>query len=274
MTATGPRPETARPADAGGPLVPITLELGPIRRLLVIDVADDPTYRALEPQVLDGPEGAGMVLLAYLHDGHVELFAEPHVQVDPSGYEGLGEGMLGIHHTEFEAARFEVTDDGLKVDVAFTAPNGRRVELRMHEHLTGPRDAIPVLAPVGGAFDSPAFFPFIWLPGLSFVPVRGTEVELRVDGETRTIPPLPLPLGGRRCLMARYDPDVMACELNPDGSRSCHALRRGRSAANGGTTSWTSSTSTGAQASPACRSAEVATRAARCWIRRCPTSAA
>ena len=217
MSDTGLGDAAEGPAGAGGLLVPITLKLGSIRRLLVIDVDDDPTYRTLEPQVLDGPDG-GVALLAYRHDGHVELYAEPHVRVDPAGYDGLGKGLLGIHHTEFRAARFEVTDDGLKVDVAFTAPNGRRIDLRMHEHLSGPRDGFPVLAPVGGSFDSPAFFPFIWLPGLSFVPVRNTEVLLRVDGEQRSIPRLPLPLGGRRCLMARYDPDVMACELNPTRS--------------------------------------------------------
>jgi hypothetical protein len=202
-------------AAAGELPAPITLKLGAIQRLLVADVADDPTYRALEPQVLDGPDGGGLLLLAYRHDGHLELYAQPQVQVEPSGYEGLGKGVAGIHHTEFRAARFEVTDDGLKLDVAFAAPNGRQVELRIHEQLTGPRDCFPVLAPVGGAFDNPAFFPFIWLPGLSFVPVRGSEVVVRVDGEARTIPRLPLPLGGRRCLMARYDPAVMACELNP-----------------------------------------------------------
>jgi hypothetical protein len=215
MPVTGIGDEVGGPAGPHRVLVPITLELGPILRLLVVDVADDPTYRALEPQVIGGADGGGLVLLAYRHDGHVELYAEPHVRVDPSGYDGLGKGVRGIHHTAFRSARFEVTADGLKVDVAFSAPNGRSVDLRMHEHLAGPRDRFPVLAPVGGAFDNPVFFPFIWLPGLSFVPVRGTDVVLRVDGATRTIPRLPLPLGGRRCLMARYDPDVMACELNP-----------------------------------------------------------
>ncbi len=230
MTTTTPGHHLGQPAGADGLLVPITLQLGPIRRLLVIDVTDDPTYRTLEPQVLDGPDGRGLVLLAYRHDDHVELYAEPHVQVDPTGYDGLGKGVLGIHHTTFRAARFEVTDDGLKLDVAFTAPNGRCVELRMHEHVTGSRDAFPMLAPVGGSFDAPAFFPFIWLPGLSFVPVRGTEVAILVDGESRAIPRLPLPVGGRRCLMARYDPDVMACELNP--SRLTDLPRaRGRTAA-------------------------------------------
>jgi hypothetical protein len=215
MTASG----TAHGSDrsAGGLLVPITLALSPIRRLLVIDVADDPTYRALEPQVLDGPGGSGLLLLAYRHDGPVEIFAEAGLQVEPSGYEGLGEGLLGIHHAAFESACFEVTGDGLLLDVALTADDGRRFDLHLHEHLRGPRDRVPVLAPVGGAFETPAFFPFVWLPGLSFVPVRGSEVVVRVDGEQRTVARLPLPLGGRRCLMARYDPEVMVCELNPDG---------------------------------------------------------
>ena len=208
-----------QPKDADGLLVPITLELSPVRRLLIIDITGDPTYRTLEPQILDGPGGDVLVLLAYRHDGHVELYAPSGCDVDPSGYEGLGEGLLGIHHTAFEVGRFDVTDDGLQLDLALAAPNGHRFDLRLHEHLHGPRDRIPVLAPVGGAFGAPAFFPFIWLPGMSFVPVRATEVEVRVDGQARTVPRLPLPIGGRRCLMARYDPDALVCQVNPDRVR-------------------------------------------------------
>jgi hypothetical protein len=213
---TGPGRRIERSTGTDEVLVPVTLELGPIRRLLVMDVADDPTYRALEPQILDACGGVEVVLLAYRHDDHVELYAEKDSRVDPSGYDGLGRGLLGIYRTAFDAARFEVTDDGLKVDVAFTAPNGCRVDLHIREHLNGRRDHFPVLAPVGGTFATPAFFPFLWLPGMSFVPVRGTEVTLRVNGQQRTIRRLPLPVGKRRCLMARYDPDVMVCQLNPN----------------------------------------------------------
>ena len=220
MTALGPPRESQQPAGTDDLLVPITLELAPIRRLLVIDVADDPVYRGLEPQVLDGPHGRGLVLLAYRHDGHVELYAESKLEVDSSGYDGLGKGLLLTDRTSFDQARFDVTEDGLKVDAAFTATTGRRFDVHIHEHLAEPRDRFPVLAPVGGAFDSPEFFPFLWLPGLSFVPARGTEAVLQVDGVKRTIPRLPLPIGGRRCMMARYDPDVMVCQVNPSWIRA------------------------------------------------------
>jgi hypothetical protein len=216
----GTPPRTAgRPTELDDLLVPITMQLSTIRQLLIIDIDGDPTYRTLEPQVLEEPGGDGIVLLAYRHDGYVELYAPAGLGVDPSGYDGLGEGLRGIHHAAFELARFEVADDGLKLDLALLAPNGRRFDLRIHEHLAGRRDRFPVLAPVGGAFDSPAFFPFLWLPGLSFVPVRGTEVDVRVDGQVRGVPRLPVPIGGRRCLMARYDPDVLVCQLNPDSVR-------------------------------------------------------
>jgi hypothetical protein len=215
-----PSHAVGRSSGAEGLLVPITFELSPIRRLLIIDITDDPNYRTLEPQVLDGPDGAVLALLAYRHDGHVELFAPSVREVDPSGYDGLGKGLLGIHDAVFDPARFEVTDDGLQLDLALAAANGQRFDLHIHEHLAGPRDRIPVLAPVGGAFDAPAFFPFVWLPGLSFVPVRGTEVDVQVDGRERNVPRLPLPVGGRRCLMARYDPDAMVCQLNPDSVRT------------------------------------------------------
>jgi hypothetical protein len=230
-----PSQTAGRPTDVGDLLVPITLELSTIRQLLIVDVADDPTYRTLEPQVLEGPGGDGLVLLAYRHDGHVELYAPPGLDVDPSGYDGLGAGLLGIQHASFERARFEVAEGGLLLELAFEVPDGRRFDLRIHEHLAGGRDRIPVLAPVGGSFDAPAFFPFLWLPGLSFVPVRGTEVEVRIDGQVRSVPRLPLPVGGRRCLMARYDPDVLVCQVNPDSVGEATRVPRRTSSGTGGT---------------------------------------
>jgi hypothetical protein len=194
---------------------PLALELASLRGLLIIDLADDPTYKTLEPQLLDGPDGIGLTLLAYRHDGRVELYAEEHLQIDPSGYDGLEQGLAGIQRTAFDPARFELTDDGLKLDITLSADNGRRFELHLHEHLKGGRDTFTLLAPVGGSFTAPTFFPFLWLPTISFVPVRNTDVTLLVDGEPRTVTRLPLPLGGRRCLMARYDLDAMVCQLNP-----------------------------------------------------------
>lgn len=39
---------------------PFALELSSLRGLLIVDLADDPTYRTLEPQLLDGPDGVGL----------------------------------------------------------------------------------------------------------------------------------------------------------------------------------------------------------------------
>ena len=200
-------------------LVPVSVELAPIRQLLVIDINDDPTYRGLEPQVLEQPDGtSGLVLLAYRHDDQVELYADVGVKVDAAGYDGLGQGLTDIYRTAFAPARYEVTTSGLQVDIAFNAPNGRSIELHLHEHLPRGRDDFTALAPVGGAFTNPEFFPFLWLPSLSFVPVRGTQVSVRIDGEDRTIARLPVPVGGRRCLMARYDPHIMVCQVNPNSN--------------------------------------------------------
>ena len=207
------RSEQRSPDDV---LVPITIALAPIRGLVLIDLVDDPTYRTLEPQVLAQTDGGtGLVLLAYRHDGRVELFADAGVEVDASGYDGLGEGLAGLHRTAFAPAVCEVTGAGLQVDLGIATPDGGRIEVRLRERLARGRDTIQMLAPVGGSFTSPAFFPFLWLPSLSFVPVRGTQVRVRIDGQDRRIARLPLPLGGRRCLMARYDPHVMVAQVNP-----------------------------------------------------------
>jgi hypothetical protein len=194
---------------------PFALQLSSLRGLLLMDLADDPVYKTLEPQVIEGTGGVGLTLLAWRHDGQLELYAEEHVQVDESGYDGILEGLAGIQRTTFDPARFEITDDGLKLDIGISAPNGRRFNLHLHEHLKGGRDHFPFLAPVGGSFTAPAFFPFLWLPTISFVPVRGTDVAVRVDEQSRAASRLPVPIAGRRRLMTRYDLDAMVCQLNP-----------------------------------------------------------
>jgi hypothetical protein len=67
MTFARPDDASEPSIDSDGSLVPVVLELARSDASLVIDVADDPGYRGLEPQVPDGPSG-GVVLLAYRHD--------------------------------------------------------------------------------------------------------------------------------------------------------------------------------------------------------------
>lgn len=202
-------------ATTQGLLVPFALERAPIRRLLVIDITDDPLLRAVEPQWLELDDGTTtVVVIAYRRDGYVELYAQNDVQVDPSGYR-LNRALLGPYSTTFEDATFDVTTAGLQLDVVFTAADGRKIELRIHERLPDGRDHFPALAPVGGSFNTPEFFPLFWLPAMSFVPVHGTDATVRIQGHPRTIRRLPTPFGGQRCLLARYDPDVAIWQVNP-----------------------------------------------------------
>ena len=57
------------PPETDELLMPITLELSPIRQLLIIDITGDPTYCTLEPQVLRGGPGLDAVHMAVtVHD--------------------------------------------------------------------------------------------------------------------------------------------------------------------------------------------------------------
>lgn len=196
-------------------LIPFALERAPIRRLLVIDIAHDPILRAIEPQLLELDDGTTtVVVIAYRRDGYVELYSQHGVKVDPSGYR-LDRGLLGPYSTSFEHATFAVTPAGLQLDVVFTAVDGRKIELHIHENLPDGRDHFPALAPVGGSFNTPEFFPLFWLPAMSFLPVHCTDTNVRIEGLPRAIRRLPIPFGGRRCLFARYDPDVAIWQVNP-----------------------------------------------------------
>jgi len=68
--------------EATAPL--LSLAIDPRARLVLFDVADDPTYVAMEVQVFDDDRhGRGVLALLARHDAMIDIFYGP-----PSGWSG------------------------------------------------------------------------------------------------------------------------------------------------------------------------------------------
>jgi len=189
-------------------LCPFTLQLWTVDRMLNFEIADDPHYEGLELQVFDDPaHGQGMaVLVRRREDGRFDIYRQPGLTLDPAiaqvGGE-LGEWL----EAPIDPARFEISPDGVDVDVRFTDDrDGRR------------RRRGTLLAPVGAVVEDPVSLPLFVMGGCELVRRSGRVFDIRIDGRPVTTGRL---AGGwlhrRRLVKYTADPAVVICNHAYDG---------------------------------------------------------
>ncbi len=197
-----------------GPLCPFSLDVSPIARFLNVEIADDPTYDGLELQWFDDDvHGRGM--LAFLSrrvDRRVDYYLERGLRLDPGGYE-IGGGTGSWTETDFQVARLEVTEDGVRAEVRFTDVDGRQVDVLVDDRDGRRRRRAHLLAPVGAGIDRPKALLLVWLSGFDLVRVTGTRPMIRIDGREVSTGRLPGARLHRRHLI-KYAAPLCAVEVN------------------------------------------------------------
>ncbi len=195
-------------------MLPIRVGIDPMEKLLVADFKGDPEFVGIEPQVFDDPvNGKGMRVLRYRKDGKVDVYWQPGVRVDRGSFV-IGAGIGDFAETAIESERFEITDRGVRLDVAFTDAQGRRMELRVIEDASGKR-GFPLLAPVGADIDKPLQLFLAYLPDIDLVRRAGSLVEGRIGDRALRPASLPIVLRGHRVLFIRYVARPVIATLNP-----------------------------------------------------------
>jgi hypothetical protein len=200
-------------------LCPFTLQLWTVDRMLNFEIADDPHYEGLELQVFDDPaHGQGMaVLVRRRADGRFDIYRQPGLTLDPAiaqvGGE-LGEWL----EAPIDPARFEISPDGVDVDVRFTDVAGRVLQVRIDDRDGRRRRRGTLLAPVGAVVEDPVSLPLFVMGGCDLVRRSGPVFDIRIDGRPVTTGRLP---GGslhrRRLVKYTADPAVVICNHAYDG---------------------------------------------------------
>lgn len=189
-----------------------------MERLLVASFKGDPEFEAIEPQVFDDAvNGKGMRVLRYRKDGRVDVYWQPGVHVDRSTFV-VGVGIGDFAEAAIEPARFEITNRGVNLHVAFTDAQGRQIELRVREDASGKR-GFPLLAPVGADIEQPLQLFLVYMPGINLVRRAGTLFEGRIGDRVLRPASLPILLHGRRVWFIRYVARPVIAALNPPMSR-------------------------------------------------------
>ncbi len=199
-------------------MLPLRLGIEPMERLLVASFKGDPEFEGFEPQVFDDPiNGRGMRVLRYRKNGKVDVYRQPGVRVDRSTF-AVGSGIGDFVETNIEPARFEITEHGVDLHVAFTDAQGRNVELSVHEDTYG-RRGFSMLAPVGADVEKPPRLMLVYMPGIDLVRRSGSLVEGRIDNRILQPASLPILLNWQRVWFVRYVSRPIIGILNPPMSR-------------------------------------------------------
>jgi hypothetical protein len=189
------RPAATPLARTDRVVVPFSLSLVPIARIALLDFTGDSTYRGLEVQRIADPGGVGegaVVLMARI-DGTTDVYFEPHLQLDRHGYDWVSNGLAGWFPTSMAASQFEITPGGLQLDVRFVLGDGRPFDLRIHERRPAEGRGFTLLAPAGHGSANPTFLPVFWLSDVRFVRRRGSNIDIRIGGEIRSLARAPIP---------------------------------------------------------------------------------
>ena len=187
-------------------MLPFRVGVDPMEKLLVASFKGDPEFEAIEPQVFDdAANGKGMRVLRYRKDGRVDVYWQPGVRVDRGAFT-VGAGLGDFAETVISPARFEITERGVDLHIAFTDARERKIELRVHDDASG-RRGFPMLAPVGADIEKPLQLFLVYMPDIDLVRA-GSTVEGRIGDRTLRPARLPILLHGRRVRVAGSPPSL------------------------------------------------------------------
>lgn len=198
-------------------LLPLTLDVEQIARLLNCELTDDSRYDGLEVQWFDDDRhGTGLLcFLSRREDRRVDYYVSPGLTLEPSTF-AVGAGIGTWTTTTFEAARLEVDAHGVVADVAFTDRHGRRVELGVDDRTDGTPRRGTLLAPVSAQIEQPDSLMLVHLEGFDLVRRGRVPVTVRIGDRDARIGVLPGRALHRRELM-KYAGPLTVIRLNPTG---------------------------------------------------------
>lgn len=166
----------------------------------------------------DPAHGRGMaVLLRRRDDGRLDIYRQPGLTLGPEMAQVGGE--LGEwRESPIDPARFEISPDGVDLDVGFTDVADRPVQVRIDDRNGRPRHRATLLAPVGSVIEDPASLSLFVMGGCDLVRRSGRAFDVRIDGRPVATGRLPVGwLHRRRLVKYTADPTVVVCNQAHDG---------------------------------------------------------
>jgi len=194
-------------------VVPFSLTIEPLKKLLVINVLGDLEVEMIEPQIYSDPvHGDLLRVLLYRKDKMVDVYYQKGLPFNPNKF-SIGEGLGYYGETNFVHKHFEIDDCGVDLNLSFLDKNRRVVEVIIKETIKS-KARFPFLAPVGKDIKDPDRFFLVDMMDFGFVKREGTLVRVVIDGKSLKLENFPIPFGGKKVYFARYSSKLLIGELN------------------------------------------------------------
>ncbi len=234
LTACGKSdtPETVTPSNVSSALeadaapmlkqvlpIPFRIHMEPMDRLLLVNFEEDPDslYKGFDPQVFDDTvNGRGQLVIGWRVDGRVDVFHDPVLSPDPSGYDIAGKGLANMVERDLSGSGFIVDEFGVQANYRFEDIHGRLIEFSVNERSTRERRPFGLLAPMGDAVENPPSLPLILLHEFYFVRRKNSDIMIRIGGREHATDMLPIPIDRSRMTFIRYCTDPLIAMLNPE----------------------------------------------------------
>jgi len=201
------------PRQEGRFVFPLTLNEEPLSRLLVADFKDDPEYEGIEPQMFDDTTaGKGLKILMYRKDRKVDVYWQPGVHFDEETFK-IGAGLGFAAETDMSPSRFDITENGVDIDIAFKDRYGRIVHMLIKEN-TRNINPFPFLAPVGNDVKDPNKLFAVYMKEFDFVRREGTIVHVTVGDRELTPAGFPISRERQKVYLMRYASSLVIGEIN------------------------------------------------------------
>lgn len=166
-------------------LVPFSLRINPVQRLLLLSFGGNDAYTGLEVQRFDDPRtGSGLAVLVTRKDGRAEVYWEPGLRLNREHYT-INEGLASWQSAAMSRSRFDLTSRGVQLDLQLQLADGRELQLAITESSKRQPRRFTLLAPAGHAMKDPGFFPLFWMNDFSFVSARRRRIGLTIGGDRR-----------------------------------------------------------------------------------------
>jgi hypothetical protein len=189
-----------------------------LERLVLIDVAGDPVYKAFEIQQFRTPGGIRGTAIAARKDGTVDYYYQSGVPMTKVRQEGVAALLNQPRFMEWDFDMIlNVDDRGLEAALDLVDREGRHISFRIRENYPG-RELSAILAPVSSGTLEPRSFPMVYLDEFSMVLVKHTEISILIGGRRRRPVIFPLLVNGERVYYSRYSSRVAIADLLPEST--------------------------------------------------------
>lgn len=202
-------------------LLPLEVRTVPVRGILLLDLEDgeDEIYKGFEPQLVEQRSGSGVRVIAYRHDGYVDVYDDLALAAETNPrFEVTGKGLHEYRHVDLGEPVLERDEQGrVRARAEFVDVTGRNVSIDVEERSERKSRPFSLIAPIGATSTDPQYFPLFMANEFDFLRTADARLEVHIAGEAKKVLNFPMgfPLQGQPRSMAKCSLSTEIIEVFP-----------------------------------------------------------